>query len=162
QRLLSSLPDSVQPIVFPPITARPDQMVSSELIRAILQCKGLIYLMGGASERSFWVALERDYALRSGKLVYSFDPATVAISRDTSKPLDLQVFISYTRLDLQMAEIVDRVGTFMWKERHFEVFRDVYLPQGEDPKRAIGQTMQKALTKGGYVLLFWSHGRSVA
>jgi hypothetical protein len=46
ERLLRILPDSVMPLVFPPIQARPDEFVSKPLIEAILDCDGLIYLRG--------------------------------------------------------------------------------------------------------------------
>ena len=36
ERLLRILPDSVMPLVFPPIQARPDEFVSKPLIEAIL------------------------------------------------------------------------------------------------------------------------------
>src|SRR5690242_12395462 len=71
QELLAQLPRDVEPFVFPPIVVQPDQMVSDKLLDAIRACDGLIYLQGGASAQSFWVALERDYALRVGKSVYA-------------------------------------------------------------------------------------------
>jgi hypothetical protein len=44
-RLLSLLPRSVEPVIFPPITVAPEQVVSNHLIEAILGCAGLIYLI---------------------------------------------------------------------------------------------------------------------
>src|SRR5262249_34660759 len=70
-RMLAHLPKSVEPFIFPPITLPPDRMVSTELITAILESDGLIYLKGGVSASSFWVAFERDYAQRAGKEVFA-------------------------------------------------------------------------------------------
>lgn len=74
--LIERLPSGVTPFVFLPITVEPEAFVSDPLIDAVLDCDGMIYLRGGASDRSFWVALERDYALRVGKKVFAFDSAT--------------------------------------------------------------------------------------
>ena len=71
--LIKSLPSGVEAVVFPPITVQPDQFVSNRLIESLLSCDGLIYLAGGASDSSFWVAFERDYALRAGKQVFLAD-----------------------------------------------------------------------------------------
>src|SRR5262249_19237970 len=92
EHLLSLLPPSVEPIIFPPITVQPDQMVSNHLIESILDCDAVICLRGGASDESFWVAFERDYAIRAGKRVFSFDPRQGALAPDTSKALKLAIF----------------------------------------------------------------------
>ena len=72
ERLLAQLPKGVEPFVFPPIVVFPEEMVSNKLLDAINACSGLIYLQGGASTQSFWVALERDYALRQRKPVFRY------------------------------------------------------------------------------------------
>src|SRR5215510_5881667 len=74
KRLLKNLPPKVKPYLFPPIDVAPDDMVSNSLIEAILDQDGRIYVEGGFSDQSFWVAVERDYALRAGKTVYAFNP----------------------------------------------------------------------------------------
>ncbi|MCI0713350.1 MAG: hypothetical protein L0154_24555 [Chloroflexi bacterium] len=70
--MLELLPSEVEPYIFPPINASPLEFVSNSLIGAVLACDGMIYLNEGFSERSFWVAFERDYALRSQKNVYAY------------------------------------------------------------------------------------------
>src|SRR5262245_22510508 len=80
-RLLELLPRYVEAVVFPPITAHPDQFVSSKLVEAIVGCEGLIYIDGSASARSFWVSFERDFALRASRQVYAFDPTTESLVR---------------------------------------------------------------------------------
>lgn len=82
QRLLESLPSAVEPIIFPLIEARSEQMLRSELIRALETCDGLIYLQGGYSDTSFWVAFERDYARRAGKPVFAYDAHSGRMSVD--------------------------------------------------------------------------------
>jgi len=88
--LIERLPSGVTPFVFPSITVKPEEFVSDPLIDAVINCDGLIYLRGGASDRSFWVALERDYALRAGKKVFAFDMATGELTRDTGSPLVIE------------------------------------------------------------------------
>jgi len=51
---IERLPSRVAPFVFPPITVKPDEFVGDPLINAVLDCDGLIYLRGGASDHSFW------------------------------------------------------------------------------------------------------------
>src|SRR4030095_17207327 len=79
--LIRSLPGDVEAIVFPPFVVQTDQFVSNRLIESLLACDGLIYLTGGASDRSFWVAFEGDYALRAGKQVFSADVHTLNITK---------------------------------------------------------------------------------
>lgn len=156
--LLDALPALVEPFIFPAIDASPDQMVSNELVSSILSCPGLIYLEGGASAASFWVAFERDYALRAGKRVYAFNPSTRTLRRDTAEPMDLAVFPSYARLD---EGIVDRVLSFMQDQRSF----DLGASARSDPQIAqdLGDYFGKlsgeivgALQRNGNAVVFWS------
>jgi nucleoside 2-deoxyribosyltransferase len=84
QRLLDSLPSTVQPVIFPPIEALSEKILRYELIRALEQCDGLIYLEGGYSDTSIWVAFERDYALRAGKPVFAFDTLSGQLRSDVT------------------------------------------------------------------------------
>jgi len=111
--LIERLPAEVTPIVFPPITVKPDEFVSDPLIDAVLGCDGLIYLRGGASDRSFRVALERDYAIRAGKQVFAFDPATGELTPDPGPALDLAAFASYHHAD---ASRVQRIADHLNNE----------------------------------------------
>src|SRR5687767_11440576 len=114
-RLLVHLPSNVKPFIFPQITVPPHEFVSNRLVTALLNCDGLIYLDGAASERSFWVAFERDYALRASKQVFAADPQTLSISPHLKPPLDLATFASYHRDD---AEHVLEIASFLKHERH--------------------------------------------
>jgi len=97
--LLSALPDYVSPLIFPPIHVTPDQRVSDDLVQSILDCDGLIYIRSVLSTPSFWVNFEKDYALRSHKIVYAYSSADQRLTRDRSSPMDLRVFPSYARGD---------------------------------------------------------------
>jgi hypothetical protein len=57
-RIVATLPSDVEPVVFPPIRVSPEDMVSTPLLAALRGCDELIYLTGGASDRSFWVAFD--------------------------------------------------------------------------------------------------------
>lgn len=70
--LRASLPQTVEPFIFPPIEVTPDQVVSDPLIGAIRDCRGLIYIQSEISQASFWVNFERRYASRLGKPVVAF------------------------------------------------------------------------------------------
>jgi hypothetical protein len=130
-------------------------MVSNKLINAILGCQGLIYVAGRYSSKSFWVAFERDYALRAGKPVFSFDPEQGRIEADTSEPLRLPIYPEFSYADNKR---ITRILQFMEKKRHFSPWkydlmaRGVYYPQQN--KRIV----EDHIAAGGYLLLFWSQG----
>src|SRR5215469_5477330 len=145
--LLECLPKHVKPFIFPPISAGPDQMVSNELVSAILSCPGLIYLGEGRSLQSFWVTFERDYALRAGKQVYEFSSRNSTFRRDTELPPKLAVFSTSTDAD---HDVVDRVLTFMRDERYFELATDdlaALIPAGD-----YEQKMADIIRADGYVI----------
>jgi hypothetical protein len=154
ERLLRILPDSVAALVFPPIKARPHEFVSKPLIDAILGCDGLIYLRGGESDRSFWVAFERDYALRSNKPVFCYDVTTSELLPDTDKPLDLAVFASNHAGDWKR---VRQICEFLYKERNFDIW---VAPKDIHPGTVWADEIQAGLAdrlnRGGYVIVFWS------
>ena len=155
---IESLPSGVAPFVFPPITVQPDEFVSDPLINAVLDCDGLIYLRGGASDHSFWVALERDYALRAGKQVFAFDTATFELTRDTGAPLDLAAFTSYQHQDAgQVRQIVD----YLNQKRHFDMWLDVKdLAAGSEWAEEMSSSLFNRLRRGGYAVVFWSRNAS--
>jgi hypothetical protein len=156
--LVELLPSGVTPFVFPPITVRPDEFVSNPLIDAVLNCDGLIYIRGGASDRSFWVALERDYAIRAGKKVFAYDTATGELTRDTGSPLDLAAFASYQHRD---ADQVRQIADFLNQKRHFDMWLDATgLAPGSDWKQEIAASLSDRLARGGYAVVFWSRAAS--
>jgi hypothetical protein len=153
-RLIAVLPADAEAIVYPPIVVPPQEMVSTPLIRALRDCDGLIYLKGGASGRSFWVAFERDYALRMDKPVFEADPNTLVITRTMEKPLQLPVFASCHHEDRGR---VTHICSFMRKERNFDIWLDVEMLQaGEAWQEAIHSAIAKYVDRG-YLVAFWSH-----
>lgn len=152
--LIEHLPTGVTPFVFPPITVRPEEFVSDPLIDAVLNCDGLVYLRGGASDRSFWVALERDYAIRAGKQVFAFDTATGELTRDTGSPLDLAAFASYQHRD---ADRVRWIADHLNQHRHFDMWLDATdLAAGSNWVKEISASLSGRLGRGGYAVVFWS------
>jgi len=153
ERLESLIGRQASLFKFPPITVPPERMVSNDLIRAIRASDCLIYVQGGASGRSAWVTLERDYALRSGMDVYFFDARLDTIGRDDSAPLDLPVFPSYARSDgKRVKDLVD----FMRRERSFDMFIDDEMALGAGVGDAVNRALFSRLERGGYVALFWT------
>jgi len=162
EQLLRQLHSSTTPVVFPPIKVKPREFVSNHLIEAILDCDGLIYLQGGHSERSFWVTFERDYALRSGKQVFAYDPVTHEITRDTSPPLTPEVFTSFAGKD--KALVMEKIH-FLSQERHFDLWVvDRSIEMGvvfkQEFMQAHIQALVRTLSMGGYVVVFWSKAAS--
>jgi hypothetical protein len=156
--LIELLPTGVTPLVFPPITVAPHEFVSDPLIEAVLGCDGLIYLRGGASDRSFWVAVERDYALRSGKKVFAFDTTNLKLTQDRGAPLDLAAFASYHRHDAQQ---VRKIADHLNQNRHFDMWLDVEnLAPGSDLMHEISASMADRFARGGYAVIFWSRATS--
>ena len=147
---LKTLPPQVSPYIFPPISASPLEFVSSTLIGAILACDGLIYLNEGFSSHSFWVAFERDYALRTGKPVFSYTPSTGTLRKHTDPPLDLAIFPSYSHR--QRAE-VQPILEFMRQQRFFDPWIDSEQIRPMDNwAEVLERGMQTIFDRGGYVV----------
>lgn len=151
QALLASLPREVRPFLFPPITVTPDQLVSNSLINAILANNGLVHLMKGYSERSFWVAFERDYGLRAKRQVFSFDPEPPLLAPDEASPRELYVYPCYARPD---HDHIERILRHMTHDRHFNVFVDA--PVVGDQESTLQRVVRSWLDRGAYIVLFWS------
>jgi hypothetical protein len=118
--MLTLLPEDIEPFIFPPITVTPQEFVSSSLIQGILDCNGMIVFNEGSSAKSFWVAFERDYALRSNKNVFMYTPSENRFEFYPQSPLDLAVFLSYAS-STNDKTIVDNILNFMRSERFFDV-----------------------------------------
>lgn len=153
-RLLRALPPEVEPVVFPPITVPPDQLVSNELVQTILHCDGVIYLRTPNSDESFWVAFERDYALHAGKQVYAFNPEPNHLTRVRGPGPRLPVFASYAGED---TERVRRITDFLRDDRYVDLGSgDTELAPGSDLQEAISRGISDRVRAGGYVAVFWS------
>ena len=157
--LRKSINGKARLFIFPPINVPPEKMVSNNILRTIRRCDSLIYLIGGESSNSPWVAIERDYAIRSGLDVYYFDQHKSVIKKDTSAPLDLPVFASYSHSDDKR---VKGLLDFMRRKRSFDIFMDKDMELRPDSN--IADTLTHAITsrlkRGGYLALFWSYESS--
>ena len=152
--LVERLPKGVSPFIFPSITVTPDQRVSDDLVAAILKCRGLIYVDGARSSESVWVSFERDYALRAGMPVCSYADTTAQFTRDSSAPLDLPVFPTYSARDKVR---VHQVTSFMKDKRHFDVWTDEDLKPGTLWRNELKSALEDRLSRGGYVVAFISN-----
>jgi hypothetical protein len=154
QELVKRLPKRVSPFIFPPITVSPDERVSDDLVGAILNCGGLIYVNAPHSSRSVWVSFERDYALRAGKPVFSYAAGEGDFKRDRSQPLELPVFPSYSARD--RARVVE-VTSFMKDQRHFDLWTaEKDLKPESNWRRDHESALESRLSRGGYVVAFIS------
>jgi hypothetical protein len=151
--LVKRLPKRVSPVIFPPISVTPEQRVSDDLVGAILECPGLVYIASGSSAESVWVTFERDYALRAGKLVFSYAGKTHRFAADRSAPLDLPVFPSYSREDMKR---VHQMTHFMKEERHFDIWTTEDIKPGTDFRQEHEGAIEARLSRGGYVVAFIS------
>ena len=147
--LRRTLPGNVETVIFPRLEPDPRQAVSNEIIPKILDCPGLIYLTGGFSSGSFWVAFERDYALRSGRQVFSFDPTSGSFQRDRSAPIELALTVMFHQGD---EERVRRLISWMAKERYFEIKESDLRSTFGGFTGDILAAMEQLLTWGGVVL----------
>lgn len=153
ERLLALLPPNVEPFIFPPIVVAPEEMISDKLLGAVRECDGLIYLKDGASEQSFWVALERDYALRQGKPVFAFDAVSNALIRDTSAPISPMVYMSYSNRDKAAADYTVKALHL----RFFDVWFDPgSIYPGDNIAKVIEGAIHQRIQAGGYVIALWS------
>lgn len=153
QEMMELLPDGVEPFIFPQIKVSPLEFVSSTLIGAILACDGMIYLDGGYSAKSFWVAFERDYALRSSKKVFRYDPRTRSLTSLDATALQLFFFPTYLLGDENR---VKQILDFMHQSRHFESFLKNDDDLGGDYHLIVKSQTEKAINNGGYMVVFWT------
>jgi hypothetical protein len=138
---------------FPRIDVSRKEMVSNAFLKEIRFSTSLVYLDSPNSSNSPWVILERDYALRSGIKVFRFHPLSGKLYRDTSKPLHLPVFPSYTREDQeQMEELL----SILKNERYFDLFTDSDIQNGASWANEIEMALLGRLKAGGYLIYFAS------
>lgn len=107
-----------EPVIFELVDQDPENPVSNDIVPTILSCDALIYLKGGRSGSSFWVAFEKDYALRSGLSVYAADADATSIKKINERPMDLSIYTVFHQSD---GDRVERLFRWMREERHFEL-----------------------------------------
>lgn len=151
--LLKYLPQNASPVVFPPIDVTPDEMVSNAFLGALRSCDSLVYLQGGHSDHSPWILLERDYAKRNDKRVYSFSPQTLKFKRDYSKPLELPLFAICAKDD---NKLVSNFVYLMNLQRGFSLYFDPDFEYQSWNIKELDPALTFKLNRGGYALIFWS------
>lgn len=158
QALLDTLPPGVEPFIFDEIKVPPTQRVSDDLIRAIRDCHGLIYLQGQLSRQSFWVSFEKDYARRLGMPVYAFDHDERCFSRDRVTASKPNIYCSFA---LQDAKDIEFVGAWLKKNRQFDVITDK-IEAGADFAANAARDIEQVIAAKGGVVLFVSEGALMA
>lgn len=159
QQMIYALPNGVKPHIFPPINVAPEEFVSNKLIQSILGCDGLIYLDGGHSALSFWVAFERDYAKRAGKPVYAYNPETKTLRQDDEPAMDLHIFASCTAFDRPH---VNQILHHMREQRFFNIsdYTSVRGKRNQErqipTEKLIRESIIEKLNRDGYMVCFWS------
>lgn len=138
-QLVKELPSNIQTFRFPKIDVLPDQLVSTYLISAIRMCDAVLYASSPRSQESFWVAFETDYALRIGKPVLSFDPASGKFEHVERNLLPLTFFPISARKDMT---VVDRVIEVL-KERCFTSTL-TYLRLGENWSKELKNAIEES------------------
>ncbi len=133
---------------FPPIKVSPNKFHSNPLIEAILTHPEHVYVKGGYSNLSFWVAFQRDYALRAHKQVQSFDPETMKIDKCRMNPLKLPIFPTYLSRDTKQLQ---PLFTYM-QNRHISLH--TWLNTNGVTEDNLMQTVNTVITNGGYCILF--------
>jgi hypothetical protein len=121
EHLISLLPKGIRPFVFQPIKVTPDQRVSDDLVKAVSRSHGLVYLEGGASAESFWVAFERRMALRARKPVVAFNPATGVFSRPVTKLVDPPCAFMWNGFGSGDTEIVHGAAKWLLEKRGLDL-----------------------------------------
>jgi hypothetical protein len=153
ERLIALLPRTVEAVVFPPIRVEPDEFVSTPLIEAIRSCDGLITLKSQHSDKSFWVAFEREFAVRAGLTAYIWDSITSLFTQDSAEATELVVVVNYHPDDLAIIE--DDVIALM-RRRSFDVLQIVSGP-GHDMGKIFDTSM-----RGGYIITFQSRNAATS
>lgn len=118
-------------------------------MEVIRSCSGLIILSGEHSRASFWVAFEREIAIRAGLAVYLWDPDRNALDLDRKGRTNLSVFLSHANRDRDAALYV---ASHM-EQRSFDVWlgSDGIVNLRDDfPDDS---PMEAGMSRGGYMVV---------
>lgn len=158
--LVASLPSRrVKPYIFPEIVVTPEQRVSDDLVTEVTRSRGLIFLMGGASAESFWVAFERRMALRAGKRVVAFDPVTRTFSRPKLKLVDPPCAFVWNGIGTGDTDVVHAAAKWLMDRRGL----DLTAAKGRERTNAGAldlkdsmYSLNEKMRAGGVIVLFLS------
>ncbi len=156
------LPAEASPFIFPSITVTPEQRVSDDLVRAVADCDGLIYLQDDATLRSFWCGFERNLALQLGKPVYGFDTAAGVFTRDTAAPVDPIVACVWNSYVEDDTDLVWKIVVHLNETRNFRMGRHhpkLYSPEVQHYSQIMDDEwdLKSKLDRGGSVLMLLSN-----
>ncbi|MCA8901328.1 MAG: hypothetical protein KDA53_08755 [Hyphomonas sp.] len=140
-QLKSTLPERVEPYVFPAIEVSPLEFVSNTLIGAIIACDALIYVRGGPSDHSFWVSFEREFALKLAKPVYEYRKSRRQITPIVRSPINPKVFYSAALEDYHR---LDHLRRFMSEHRNFEILLPHNIISGREVHEGISRLFRPA------------------
>lgn len=157
--LVSLLPKRVRPFIFQQIDVTPDQRVSDDLVDAVNRSHGLVYLKGGASAASFWVAFERRMALRAGKPVVAFDPETRVFSKPALKLVDPPCAFVWNGFGTGDSDVVQRAAAWLLDKRGLDLTaaRDrKRTPAGALDLKDSASSLNGKMRAGGVIVLFLS------
>jgi hypothetical protein len=142
----------MHPVIFPATQVPVDQLVSNPILQRIRECHGLIFLETPKSRASFWVSMERDYAIRQGKPVYALDPTLSRLHRWRGSPLAPAI---YTANSAKNSELVRQIVEIM-DRRYIAVETSVRPPESLNWDEHPIARFHRLMSEGGYTILFWS------
>jgi hypothetical protein len=153
------LPMRASPRIFPPIVVSPDQRVSDDLMGAIRSDDGLVYLRTERSLNSFWVAFERNYALKLKKPVYAFDPERSKFERDRAAAIDPIVAVNWNLAIEHDSLAVRDIAEHLFRKHTFEIRGDKWQRLDNDFRQMLDhpEGLRSKIEKGGVILLFLSN-----
>ena len=140
--LLDRLPPGVEPVIHPPDPANPDRAVSNGIVAKVSACPGLIYLQGGASARSEWVAFEKDYAWRTGRQVFAFNPDSARLVRH-EEVLEPLTCIVVATASAEARQRVSALLQWMERERHFRLDASVMPARIKEIPVFVGEALEE-------------------
>ena len=155
--LVAKLPPHVAPFIFPEIVVTPEQRVSDDLVREVRKSQGLVYLDGGESAASFWVAFERRFALGLGMPVIAFDPISRRFAKSTASAVDPPCSFVWNQANARDSGIVQAVSRWLISERRLDLTSS--LPRTGLPPSSVSDTAETFDAKqrgGGTIVLFLS------
>jgi nucleoside 2-deoxyribosyltransferase len=155
----AALPDAASPVIFPAIEVSASQRVSDDLMAAIRDCDGLVYLDTARSKTSFWVLFERNYALRLGKPVYAFNPRRRSFRRDRSAHVDPVVAVNWNNWIVRDAAIVRDVALHLDGLHKFDIRGDKMKLLDNEQRQMFDSIdgLAQKMRDGGVALLFLSN-----
>ena len=119
--LLQCLPDYVKPVIFGRLDGSRENPISERLAQGVLGADGMISINSEISNKSIWVATERDVAARARKHMWVFCPKSKKISEDRFVPRERRLTHLYHPCDRDDVNVAIR---WLVDERGFVAHED--------------------------------------